>query len=170
MKSMAHSAAAGILLASGALAVHADEATVTPPQGSTLLLEVIADGAQIYACEAKGKSFEWAFKAPEADLFDQKGRQIGTHFSGPTWKIGDGSTVVGEVIAKAAAPEADAIPWLLLRAKSHDGSGTLSAAAYIRRAETKGGIAPPTGCDASHLSELAHMRYSATYQFFSTAK
>ena len=82
----------------------------------------------------------------------------------------DGSEVVGEVVAKADAPEPHAIQWLLLRAKSHLGSGALSPVAYIRRADTTGGLAPSTGCDASHLSEQARMRYSATYQFFSAAK
>jgi hypothetical protein len=134
------------------------------------LLELVADGVQIYTCDAKEGGFGWSFKAPEANLFDRQGRQVGTHFAGPTWKIDDGSVVVGEVVAKTDAPEPGAIQWLLLRAKSHDGSGTLSAAAYIRRAETKGGVAPKTGCDASHLSEQARMRYSATYQFFSEAK
>jgi hypothetical protein len=41
--------------------------------------------------------------------------------------------VVGEVIAKADAPNPGAIQWLLLRAKSHEGSGMLSA----------GGFCPP---------------------------
>jgi Protein of unknown function (DUF3455) len=154
------------LIGPGPLTLGADEAAVTPPAGSAMLLELSADGVQIYSCEAKEGRFEWSFKAPEANLFDERGRQAGTHFGGPTWKMVDGSAVVGEVIAKADAPEPGAIPWLLLRAKSHEGSGALSAVAYIRRSETKGGVAPKTGCDAGHLSEQARMRYSATYQFY----
>jgi hypothetical protein len=170
MNNMAHGIAAGILIGTGVFTVAADQAAVTPPQTSALLLELFADGVQIYTCEAKESRFQWSFKAPEANLFDKQGRQIGTHFGGPTWKLDDGSAVVGEVIAKADAPEPDAIQWLLLRAKSHEGSGTLSAVAYIRRTETKGGVAPGAGCDASHLSEQARTRYSATYQFFSPGK
>jgi hypothetical protein len=78
--------------------------------------------------------------------------------------------VVGEVVAKADAPEAGAITWLLLRAKGHEGSGEMTAVAFIRRLNTKGGLAPATSCDADHLSETARMRYSAEYQFFSMAK
>jgi hypothetical protein len=167
---LVHCTVAGILLIGAASAVHADEPAVAPPQGATLLFEVIADGVQIYACEAKDNGFEWAFKGPEASLFDERGRQHGTHFGGPTWKLDDGSAVVGEVVAKGDAPEPGAIPWLLLRAKSHEGSGRLSTVAFIRRAETKGGTAPASGCDASHLSEQARMRYSAEYQFFGTGK
>jgi hypothetical protein len=162
--------AAGILIGTSAFAAGADEPVVMPPQGAALLLEVIANGVQIYTCEAKDGGFGWSFKAPEANLFDKQRRQIGTHFGGPTWRIEDGSAVVGEVIAKADAPTPDTIQWLLLRTKSHQGSGTLSSAAYIRRADTRGGAAPKTGCDASHLSDQARMRYSATYQFFTMEK
>ena len=151
-------------------AVNADQTGVAPPQGSALLLEAAADGVQIYTCEAKGNLFQWTFTAPEANLFDKQGRQIGTHFAGPTWKIADGSAIVGEVVTKADAPEKGAIQWLLLRAKAHEGQGILADAAFIRRTDTGGGIAPTTGCDASHVSEQARMRYSAIYQFFSAPK
>jgi hypothetical protein len=163
---LALAAACGVLLG-GATAATADEAAVPAPQGVALLLQVTADGVQIYTCEAKAKGFEWVFKAPEASLFDARGRQIGTHFAGPTWKLDDNSTVVGEVVAKADASPAGAIPWLLLRAKSHDGAGSLSTAAFIRRKDTKGGAAPTTGCDGVHVAAQARMRYSATYEFFS---
>jgi hypothetical protein len=162
--------AAAILIGTGLFAARADQSTVAAPAGSAPVLELIADGVQIYVCDPKDGGFDWSFKAPEANLFDKEGRQIGTHFAGPTWKIEDGSEVVGEVVAKADATEPGAIQWLLLRAKSRQGSGVLSSVVYIRRAETKGGLAPSTGCDASHLSQQARMRYSATYQFFSTAK
>ena len=166
----AFAVAAGILVSTEAFAINADQTAVSPPQGSALLLQVTADGVQIYACEAKGSLFQWTFKAPEANLFDKQGRQIGTHFAGPTWKMADGSAIVGEVTAKADAPERGAVQWLLLRAKAHEGQGILGEAAFVRRTETKGGVAPTTGCDAGHVSEQARMRYSAIYQFFSAAK
>ena len=100
------------------------------PANAPLVLEVEADGVQIYACEAKGQGFEWVFKAPEANLFDRQGRQIGTHFAGPTWKNNEGA-VVGEVAARADAPTAGAIPWLLLKAKSHEGSGPAAAMVIV---------------------------------------
>jgi len=170
IKYVACGIAAGILIVIGAVAAGAAETAVTPPQSSALLTELAADGVQIYTCEARDGSFGWSFKAPEANLFDKQGRQIGTHFGGPTWRMDDVSAVVGEVIAKADAPEPGAVQWLLLRAKGHEGSASLSAIAYIRRANTKGGVAPKTGCDASHLSEQARMRYSAIYQFFGEIK
>jgi len=117
MNNMAHGIAAGILIGTGVFTVAADQAAVTPPQTSALLLELFADGVQIYTCEAKESRFQWSFKAPEANLFDKQGRQVGTHFAGPTWKMDGGSVVVGEVISRADAPEPGAIQWLLLRAK-----------------------------------------------------
>ena len=161
-------ALAVIVLGSGAAA--ADESLVPPPQGAALILEAFADGVQIYACEAQGGGFAWVFKAPEANLFDKQGLQIATHYAGPSWKLGDGSIVVGEIATKADAPAGDAIPWLLLRAKSHEGTGLLSAVSFIRRVETKGGNPPVAGCDAAHIGAPARVRYSALYQFFAAPK
>jgi hypothetical protein len=36
-------------------------------------LELIAGGAQIYDCAANDRSFDWALKASEANLFQAKG-------------------------------------------------------------------------------------------------
>jgi hypothetical protein len=170
MTNLAFAIAAGILIGISAFPVNADQTGMAPPQGSVLLLEAVADGVQIYICEAKGSLFQWTFTAPEANLFDKQGRQIGTHFAGPIWKMADGSAIVGEVITKTDAPEKDAIQWLLLRARAHEGQGILADAAFIRRMDTKGGVAPTTGCDAGHVSEQVRMRYSAIYQFFSAEK
>jgi hypothetical protein len=163
-------AAAAILIGTGAFSARADQSAVAPPAGNAPVLELVADGVQIYVCDPKDGGFDWSFKGPEANLFDKQGRQVGTHSAGPTWKIDDGSELVGEVVAKADAPEPHAIQWLLLRAKSHLGSGILSSVAYISRIETEDGLAPSTGCDANNLSAQARMRYSATYQFYSAPK
>jgi hypothetical protein len=157
------------LLSAPALAL-ADPASVAPPAGAPMLLELQADGVQIYACAIKDGVSAWDFKAPEANLFDASGRQVGTHSAGPSWTLDDGSSVVGSVAAKADAPVAGAVPWLLLTVKSRSGAGRLTPVETIRRAETKGGAAPRAGCDAGHVGEQARMRYSATYQFYGAAR
>jgi hypothetical protein len=139
---------------------------LTIPHGAELIFELGADGVQIYSCEAKDGHFSWTFTEPEAALFDVHGRQIGTHGRGPTWTFFDGSSVVGDVTGKEPAPQKDNIPWLLLTVKSHVGSGKSSNVAFIRRVDTRGGVPPADGCDATHNGEVARMRYSATYQFF----
>ena len=144
----------------------ADPAAVAPPEGTKLLLAAQADGVQIYTCEAKDQGFAWVFKAPEAALFDPSGRQIIHHFAGPSWKAEDGTTVVGETVAKADAPTPNAIPWLLLKAKSHEGSGPLAKTAFVRRIDTKGGDAPAGGCSKDAAGQEARMRYFAVYEFY----
>ena len=152
-------------LSSGAARAAAEE-LVMPPAGAKMLLEFRADGVQIYVCESKGQAHAWRFVGPEAALFDSEGRQVGTHGSGPSWKLSDGSSVIGEKTAQSASPDGHSIPWLLLRVKAHEGKGRLDAASWIRRFETRGGAEPAGGCDAVHAGESARMRYSATYQFF----
>lgn len=47
-------------------------AEIALPEGNHLYMEVLADGVQIYTCQAKddGTGYEWTFKAPEATLYD----------------------------------------------------------------------------------------------------
>jgi len=141
--------------------------STTPPPTQHPILTVTGKGAQIYTCQAKAaepSAFEWVLKAPEAELFDVSGAKIGRHFAGPTWESADGSRVVGEVMQRSPVP--GAIPWLLLRAKSNEGSGTLAGAKYIQRLDTKGGVAPSSGCDAEHAGAEARVDYSAAYDFW----
>jgi hypothetical protein len=144
-------------------------ADLMPPASAVLLFELRARGVQIYACEAKPENptaFAWTFKAPQAELFNTRGEVVGSHFAGPTWQGQDGSSVVGAVIARADAPSKKAIPWLLLEAKSHAGSGAFSTITHIQRLDTKGGVAPKSGCDAPHAGDEARVPYEAMYTFY----
>jgi len=141
------------------------------PAGQTLSLVSPATGVQIYVCSA-GKTdptqFEWSFKAPEADLFDLSGRsKTGKHYAGPTWESDDGSKVVGEVKARDDGPNANAIPWLLLSARSTSGNGVFSRTQGIQRLYTVGGKAPAAGCNRTQLGKEARVAYKATYYFYS---
>jgi hypothetical protein len=141
------------------------------PAGEQLILEAHATGWQIYVCQAgTDQKFAWAFKAPEADLHDASGATIGTHYAGPSWKLnGDGSEVTGKVIARQDAPDADSIPWLLLTATGHSGSGIFTRVTTIQRLHTKGGQPPADSCDASHTGTEAKRPYSADYYFYAPA-
>jgi hypothetical protein len=153
-------------LIASATGASSEESIVPAPQGATLLLEAAAQGVQIYSCEKAADAYRWAFKAPDAALFDNTGRQIGTHFAGPAWQLADGSKISGEVVAQAPSPQPHAIAWLLLRVKSHDGSGALSKVGLVRRVDTQAGVAPASACDATRASTEARMRYTARYLFY----
>jgi hypothetical protein len=143
-----------------------------PPASAVLLFEFGARGDQIYTCKAKpddATAYVWTFKAPQAELFNERGELVGTHFVGPTWQGQDGSAVVGAVLKRADAPSKNAIQWLLLGATSHDGDGVFSTITHIQRLDTKGGVAPTKGCDATHLDEDVRVPYKATYAFYHLA-
>ena len=143
-----------------------------PPASAVLLFELGARGDQIYTCAAKPEdpaTFVWTFKAPQAELFNDRGEVVGSHFAGPTWQGQDGSSVKGAVVARADAPSKNAIPWLLLEATSHGGDGAFSTITHIQRLDTKGGVAPTKGCDATHAGEEVRVPYKATYAFYNPA-
>ena len=139
---------------------------IQPPATEHLLLQVHAKGDQVYTCKGDAAQFSWSLKAPDAQLFDKDGKSFGKHFAGPSWEASDGSRVTGKAVANAPSPDADSIPWLLVNIVSHDGSGGLSSATTIQRINTKGGKAPASGCDASHVGQEVRVPYSADYLFY----
>jgi hypothetical protein len=72
--------------------------------------------------------------------------------------------VLGAVKTRAEAPEAGAIPWLLLSTKSVGGRGYFSDVTSIQRVATRGGVAPGDGCP--HDGLRARVNYTAEYHFF----
>ena len=139
---------------------------IQPPATEKLLVQVHAKGDQVYSCKADGTKFAWTLKAPDAQLFDKNGKSFGKHFAGPTWEANDGSRVVGKAVANVPSPDADSIPWLLVNILSHEGSGVLTPATSIQRVNTKGGKAPSSGCDSSHVGQETRAPYEADYLFY----
>lgn len=159
-------AAAGCALPMGPLA-HKVPATLAPPSGEVLTLMVAAAGTQIYECRGTaGAAPAWTFVAPEADLYDDKGRVVGKHYAGPSWEWPDGSKVKGEVTQRADGTAPGSIPWLLLAATSTGGPGVLAATTSIQRLDTRGGVAPAGGCTAQTVGQQARVYYSANYAFY----
>jgi hypothetical protein len=122
------------------------------------MMTATGDGAQIYSCT----DGHWVLKAPDAKLLDAGGKQIGTHFAGPTWKLSDGSEVKGKAIGHQPSPNVGSVAWLLVQAVPGSGKGRFAAVTYIRRTETRGGAAPKEACTGDTLS----MPYRATYSFY----
>jgi len=147
---------------------------IKAPSVERLVLRGHASGDQIYTCQASPGNdspsndahFVWILSAPDAKLSDDAGKQIATHFAGPTWKSTDGSQVKGKVVGQSS-PDPGSIPWLLLSATDHNGAGgILSNVLSIQRLNTRGGKAPVTGCDAQHPGATARIHYTADYNFY----
>jgi hypothetical protein len=163
-----------LVLAVTQIAVATAHAQMAPPpalavpSGHFTAFHLMADGVQIYACQAKAddpSAFEWTFRAPEATLMSMTGELVGRHYAGPTWEGMDGSKVVGAARANADSPDATAIPWLLLQAQSSDGAGVFTTVSYVQRLNTAGGRAPSDGCAASSVGQEARVPYTAIYTF-----
>jgi hypothetical protein len=156
----------------GALVPPSVPAALAAPSGAMLAKRVHAEGVQIYTCmPASGgatAAYTWALKAPDAKLYDTSCTLVGTHGAGPSWRSeADGSTVVGSAVASVDAPDTHtAIPWLLLKAVSHTGTGVMSDVIAVQRVDTRGGVAPTSGCDAAHVGSDTSVAYAATYYFY----
>jgi Protein of unknown function (DUF3455) len=158
--------ALGVILLEVAVWAQQVPATLQPPDNEQLVVRVHAKGDQIYSCKVDGAQAGWTLKAPEAQLFDKDGKAFGKHFAGPSWEASDGSRVVGKAAANVASPDADSIPWLLVKVVSHAGDGVLARVTSVQRINTKGGKAPVSECDAGHAGQEVRVTYSADYLFF----
>ncbi len=142
--------------------------SLTPAADQTLAVVFHAVGTQNYVCNAAGTG--WTFVGPRADLLDDHGRVVGTHFASaagaarPEWQFHDGSAVI---MAKAAGVtvSSTSVPWLLLTAVSHDGHGRFAEITSIQRLSTVGGVAPSAPCAAGTASNVP---YEADYFFYRT--
>ena len=156
-----------------ALAACACTASVAAPMAASIdagpeasLARVVpARGVQIYECRDRkdAQATEWVFVAPDAELLDTRGQVIGTHGAGPFWQSNDGSRITGKLKARADAPVAGAIPWLLMEATDEGPAGAFSGVARIQRLNTEGGMAPAKACARG---EQARVPYKAEYRFF----
>jgi hypothetical protein len=146
-------------------------AAIRVPAGASLLARFHAVGTQIYTCKLSASGTPaWVLKAPAAQLFDVKETRAGTHGEGPSWMSVDGSSVRGKKIAQVDAPQADAIPWLLVQATTHQGAGVFSKVEYVQRVNTIHGKAPASGCDGEKPDAELSVDYSADYYFYGGVK
>lgn len=141
-----------------------------PDAASRPAFTLAARGVQIYECRAGngGTPPAWVFVAPEAELRDAAGRPAGTHGAGPFWRAADGSRIDGAITARADAPTAGAIPWLLLVARPRPGDGVFARVTHVQRVNTTGGVAPANGCDAGAVGSRVRVPYTADYHFFNS--
>jgi hypothetical protein len=134
-------------------------------------LHVRAKGVQSYRVErsADGK-LELKFVGPRADLLDDAGRKIGTHFmgeKGPVWEI-DGRRVTGKKLRERASEVPGSIPALQLAALDAGSDGPFAGVTFIERLDTIGGAKP--ALDASlHEGDVVDVPYESRYVFYAAA-
>ncbi len=154
------------------------DAVLVPDGGAgSVSLHAAATGTQDYKCLMAtdgGTAYGWVFTGPDADLHDCHGAAIGKHFAAggdagaPEWMTtADSSFVIGKKIA-AETPDggASAIPWLLLQAVDHGGSGVISKTTWVQRVNTTGGLTPTASCSSTNSGEAQKVMYTADYYFF----
>lgn len=136
-----------------------------PVDGLPKFMTVRAEGVQIYQCKKTAAGgFEWMHIAPEALLYNDKGRNIGKHGAGPAWELSDGSKVIAEKIA--SKPQPGTVDWLLLKTIATSGAGKLTKVKYVERIDTSGGTPPTMPADAAHEGKEERVPYRATYVFY----
>jgi Protein of unknown function (DUF3455) len=142
---------------------------IVVPEGNKVFLVGHAVGVQIYSCNATPSGFAWSSATPRANLYNDQGKLIITHFAGPTWQAMDGSRVVGRAEASVTV-DRTAIPWVRLAAASTAAGpegDRLVATTYIQRIETTGGLTPPAAeCNAATAGTVAEVPYTADYYFW----
>ena len=136
------------------------------PENTSIVLSVVAEGVQIYESKLNSAgTYEWALKAPEAQLKSLTGEVLGKHYGGPTWSLNDGSQLVGNLppLKTVIAPDGRNIPWLLVAAKTRSEAGFLSTVDYVARIGTSGGVAPEVAPKGP--TDTARVEYRAIYLF-----
>jgi hypothetical protein len=139
-------------------------ASIDPPEAERVMT-LAASGVQNYACEYDAQHrLGWVFKSPQATLYDASGHAAVRHSAGPAWEAGDGSRIVGHVLAQRPSETPASIPQLLLATHSTAGAGALSAVRYVQRVHTVGGLMPAAPCSTEH--QTGSTPYLADYVFY----
>jgi hypothetical protein len=140
-------------------------------------------GTQNYECQPIDRlgRVGWVLFTPQATLFDDEGGQLITHFSSPnpdedrtvrvSWQDSRDTSTVWARAAAAATVDPNAIPWVLLHVVGTQtgptGGETLTGTTFLQRVNTKGGLAPATGCEVlSQAGKKAFVPYTADYFFY----
>jgi len=167
--------------------------TVTPPDvpaglevpaPNQAFLVGHAFGTQNYECQPDAHlgRVAWTLFTPQATLFDDQNQQIITHFFSPnpdeapavvraTWQDSEDSSVVWARAVASATVDPDAIAWVKLQAVGTEvgptSGETLFKTTFVQRVNTRGGLAPSTGCDSlPDVGHKAFMPYTADYFFY----
>jgi hypothetical protein len=141
------------------------------PNGNSRVATYFAEGVQKYKARAIAGSnpvaYEWAFVAPQADLFDASNDKVGIHTAGPVWTLSPLDSIFAQHFSPARtapSPDPESIDWLLLMPKAGTTpTGIFADVDYIQRIATKGGKAPLTTPVSEN--QTVDVKYMAVYRF-----
>jgi len=175
-----------------ALPAAAQAQTITPPavppglevpEGNEAFRVGHAFGTQNYVCLPADSIGHVAFTlfTPEATLLGEQDEQLTTHFFSPnpdeggvvraTWEDSvDTSFVWARALAQATV-DPKAITWVKLEtagtAVGPTGGDTLAKTTFVQRVNTRGGLAPATGCSLpTDIGTKRFVPYKADYFFY----
>lgn len=140
-------------------------------------------GTQNYICQPAASlgRVAWTLFTPQATLFSDDAEQLTTHFFSinpeepntvrVTWEDSRDTSTIWARLLKSATVTPDAVAWLKLevvgRRVGPTGGNTLFGTTFVQRLNTKGGLAPSTGCDnPQDIGGKAFMPYTADYFFY----
>lgn len=153
------------------------------PAPSQAFLVGHATGTQNYTCQPAGSlgHVAWTLFTPEATLFTDQREQLITHFFSPnpveggvvraTWQDSADTSIVWARAIASATVDPSAITWVLLQSAGTQvgptGGDTLAHTTFVQRLNTKGGLAPATGCgQLPDVGRKAFVPYTADYFFY----
>jgi uncharacterized protein DUF3455 len=191
-RSMAGIACTAAVVFTLALPQAAHAQTVTPPAvppglevpaPSEAFLLGRGVGTQNYECQPTDSlgRVGWVLFTPEATLFDDQGGQLTTHFFSPnpdengvvraTWQDSRDTSTIWAKATASATVDPNSIAWVKLQVvgtrPGPTGGDALTVTTFVQRLNTRGGLAPATGCDVlPDVGHRAFVPYTADYFFY----
>jgi len=160
-----------------ALAALPAAAAIAPPDVSPGLRASAAEepalalaeaGVNIFECRPRAGvpgGYGWTFIAPDATLYDGN-RSVARRTSPTLWESTGDRTSVSGFARSAQNAGGDNLPWALYRALPVGDSGLFAGVSSIQRVNTRGGVAPLTGCTEATAGSEQRVAFTADYYFY----
>ena len=137
---------------------------IKAPSDREAVLQLSAQGVQIFRCEKRDGGFVWVFRQPDAQLFDSSGKSVGRHGANFSFEHNDGSRLTATIVAYDDAPNTSDLRWVLMTTRSF-GTGTFDGITHVQRVRTRGGM-PPENCQSAQANQLLRVDFSADFIFY----
>ena len=143
-------------------------ATLQPSTAEQPVLALSEAGVNIFECKPRldtSGDYAWSFVAPDATLYDGV-RSVARHTTPNLWESTDDRSSVAGFPRAAQNAGGDNLPWALYLGRSAGADGMFAGVSSIQRVNTRGGVAPLTGCTADNAGAEQRVAFSADYYFY----